>query len=312
MITYNHEPYLGQAIDSVVAQQTSFPYELVIGEDSSTDRTLQIALAYQRARPEVVRVLPTVERLGPSKNFERTLAACHGKYLALLEGDDYWTSTHKLQKQVDFLEQHPEYSICFHRVVSYYQHEQRFGGEWGGDIKETSSFEDLLKRHFIHTSSAMVRRATVPCLPAWMHDLHQGDWPFFVLHAKHGPIFLLNETMGVYRVTGRGIWSGLQKRQKLEAMLKARHYVDTALEFRYRHILRPNIMRLECALACEYLRSGKLLDAKLHARQCLFLPPVHKFWKLRLKLCLRLLSALAHGLKNAGGSESRGRPPCQE
>ncbi|MBM3299903.1 MAG: glycosyltransferase, partial [Deltaproteobacteria bacterium] len=107
MITYNHRPYIAQAIECALNQQTDFPFEIVIGEDCSTDGTREIVFEYQRKHPDVIRVLTSDRNLGPMHNFLRTFDACTGKYVAICEGDDYWHHPEKLKMQVDFLESHP-------------------------------------------------------------------------------------------------------------------------------------------------------------------------------------------------------------
>jgi glycosyltransferase involved in cell wall biosynthesis len=111
MITYNHEPFIRQAIEGVLMQQTAFPYHLVIGEDCSTDQTRTICEDYAAAHPDRILLLPTAKNLGMVPNFKRTLEACTGKYTALCEGDDYWTDPLKLQRQVDFLEKDAEFGL---------------------------------------------------------------------------------------------------------------------------------------------------------------------------------------------------------
>lgn len=108
MITYNHEPYIARAIEGVLSQETSFPIELVVGEDCSTDRTREIALDYQQRYPDIIRVITSDENVGMCANANRVSKDCGGKYLAFCEGDDYWHHPKKLQMQVDYLESHPE------------------------------------------------------------------------------------------------------------------------------------------------------------------------------------------------------------
>ena len=111
MITYNHEPYIAQAIEGMLMQETDFPIELVIGEDCSTDRTREIVMEYKRKHPDIIRVITSDKNVGANQNSRRTQKACRGKYIAFCEGDDYWHHPGKLQKQVDFLENHPEYGM---------------------------------------------------------------------------------------------------------------------------------------------------------------------------------------------------------
>lgn len=111
MITYNHEPYIAQAIEGVIMQETDFPIELIIGEDCSTDRTREIVLDYQKKHPDIIRVITSEKNVGMQKNSFRTNKACRGKYIAICEGDDYWIDPLKLRKQVDFLEANSDYGM---------------------------------------------------------------------------------------------------------------------------------------------------------------------------------------------------------
>jgi glycosyltransferase involved in cell wall biosynthesis len=116
MITYNHERFIAQAIESVLAQKVDFDYEIVIGEDCSTDGTRAVIMDFQRRCPDRIVVLLRERNIGAMRNLAGTIAACRGKYLAVLEGDDYWTCANKLQKQVDFLDKHPDWAVCCTRA----------------------------------------------------------------------------------------------------------------------------------------------------------------------------------------------------
>jgi glycosyltransferase involved in cell wall biosynthesis len=113
MITYNHAPYIAQAIEGILIQKTNFPIELVIGEDCSTDGTREIVFEYQKKYPDIIRVITSEQNVGMKKNGYRTMKACRGKYIAFCEGDDYWTHPEKLQKQVDHMESHPECGLVY-------------------------------------------------------------------------------------------------------------------------------------------------------------------------------------------------------
>ena len=116
MITYNHADFIDQALESVLQQQVDFSFGIVIGDDASTDDTLEIIKRYQSKYPDKIEILQSTKNLGGRINFIRTLQACRGKYIALLEGDDYWNDPLKMQKQVDFLESHPQCALCFTNV----------------------------------------------------------------------------------------------------------------------------------------------------------------------------------------------------
>ena len=120
MITYNHENYIGKAIEHVARQETSFPIELIIGEDCSTDRTRQVAFEYQKRYPDLIRIITSEKNVGMRKNGLRTYEAARGKYIAFCEGDDYWHDPEKLQRQVDYLESHPECGMVYTNADAYH------------------------------------------------------------------------------------------------------------------------------------------------------------------------------------------------
>lgn len=114
LVTYNHAAYIAQALDSIFAQQFDSPWELVVGDDVSTDGTREIIATYAARHHEVIRVLDSETNVGMHRNFLRTLAACHGELVAILEGDDVWTAPHKLRTQQAFLDEHHGCPACFH------------------------------------------------------------------------------------------------------------------------------------------------------------------------------------------------------
>lgn len=136
LVTYNHEQYIRKTIEGVMMQQTNFPFELVIGEDASIDQTRAICEEYQRLYPEHIILLPSSSNLGLNQNFLRTFKVCRGKYIAYLEGDDWWITIDKLQKQVDILNQesdvvlvHTNCKICNVKTGRYQDHLINFQGD---------------------------------------------------------------------------------------------------------------------------------------------------------------------------------------
>src|ERR1051326_1917625 len=115
LTTYNHSAFIGQALDSILRQQPGFDYEIVIGEDCSTDGTREIIKGYEMHFPNVIRLLPQTANLGYVKNFDATLKACHGEYIAVFDGDDVMLPG-KLKKQIDFMDANPQYVMSGHDV----------------------------------------------------------------------------------------------------------------------------------------------------------------------------------------------------
>jgi glycosyltransferase involved in cell wall biosynthesis len=167
MITYNHAPFIAQAIEGVLQQKTNFPFELVIGEDCSTDGTREIVFEYQKKHPDIIHVITSETNVGMKKNGLRAIKACRGKYLAFCEGDDHWHDPLKLQKQVDHLESHPECGLVYssydvyhvtskERIKDYINYRK-----W--EMPENPSIYDILeskggRSRGLSTCTVMVRR----------------------------------------------------------------------------------------------------------------------------------------------------------
>jgi glycosyltransferase involved in cell wall biosynthesis len=207
--TYNQEKYIAQAVESALNQRVNFDYEIVIGEDCSTDRTRQIVVALKDAHPEKIRLLLHDKNLGRwgKFNFVETLKACRGEYIALLDGDDYWTDPNKLQRQVDFLESHPECSICFHDVTLLYEDGTPAGRSGVTSKKDIFTIEDLLTGNFMFACSVMFCRGLFGDFPDWFYNSKMGDWSLHLINAQYGKIGYLKEVMAVYRVHPGGFWT---------------------------------------------------------------------------------------------------------
>lgn len=120
MITYNHAPYIAQAIEGVLQQKTNFPIELIIGEDCSTDDTRKIVFEYQKKYPDIIRIITSEKNVGAKKNSYRTTKAWRGRYIAFCEGDDYWHNNCKLQIQAEYLDCHSEYGLSYSSYDVYH------------------------------------------------------------------------------------------------------------------------------------------------------------------------------------------------
>ena len=207
-ICYNQEKYIRQTLDGFVMQQTNFPFEIVISDDGSKDTTRQIIAEYKTKHPKMFRDVSPEQNLGSITNFAYVQKEAKGKYIAICEGDDYWTDPYKLQKQVDFLECHPDYSICFHTVRVYNEKTKKFEEDTiTRNVKETTDIYELAKGNYIHTPSVMVRNSE-NVLKRFndMGSVMPGDYVLWMLYASEGKIFKMEDSMAVYRV-GSGMWS---------------------------------------------------------------------------------------------------------
>ncbi len=250
VVTYNHAGYIAQALDGILAQTVAFPLEILVADDCSTDGTRAIVEGYAARFPQI-RVLPRPHNLGAAANVIDVLRAARGEYVAYLEGDDYWLGTTKLQKQVDFLDAHPDHVTCFHNALidsgaGVDESSPRLLPPWE---RQSWGLTDLLTRgNFVPSCSLMYRNHLLPKFPDWYARQRVGDWTLHVLHAQHGLFGQLDETMAVARHHAGGTWTGGQQQAKLLAQIEAYEAVDAHLGHAYHHLLRGHLASLHLAL----------------------------------------------------------------
>lgn len=217
-ITYNHAQFIRQCLDGFVMQETSFPFEVLIHDDASTDGTTEIVREYVDKYSDIFIPFYEEENQWGKLDYWKDILfpKVRGKYVALCEGDDYWTDPFKLQKQVAALEARPDVSVCFHPVTVHWEkgeeadtqfpeEDYRFG-------KAELTCEDLLERNFIQTNSVMYRwRFHEDDLSIIPERVLPEDWLIHLLHAQKGKILFLPENMGVYRRHEGGIWYNVGK-----------------------------------------------------------------------------------------------------
>lgn len=243
IITYNQEKMIGKAIESVLEQKMDFPFELVVGEDCSTDRTREIVAAYQKKHPEIIRMITSDKNVGMMENDRRTFRAARGKYVACCEGDDYWCDPNKLQKQVAVMEADPAISMCFHNVFFRYNNRNRMEKQFKWRFRNRfypASSVICVGGKFNKPVSVLIRREDYVDLPDWYYEAPSGDWALNLISAFNGKIFYLNDVMAVYRVNVSNSWSDvmyhnpeLYKKHLFQAM-KTRKMANKASNDQYR------------------------------------------------------------------------------
>lgn len=208
LITYNHSNYINQAIESILMQQTDFDFEVIIADDCSKDDTPQKIKHYADKFPGKIRLIKREKNVGPAQNFMELLAAATCKYVAYLEGDDYWTDKLKLQQQVDFLEKHADHAISSHNTTVQDKNNNRYLFSSTDNHKElhnSYTLEDYLQIHFFHSSSIMYRRNKLMPFPAWYPNAFSGDGFLVLLLAMEGKIHYINRPMSLYRHNSNSI-----------------------------------------------------------------------------------------------------------
>ena len=279
ILTYNQKEFIGKAIESALSQKTNFDVEILVGDDCSTDGAQETILAYQEKYPDKVKAVLHSKNLGQNGLFNtiETLKLAKGTYIAPMDGDDYWTDDQKLQRQVDFMEAHPDFSACFHNALITYEDGTPSHELNAPDQKEVITAADLVGEDeiwFMATSAVMFKNGIMH-YPDWFLKSSSGDIPRYVILAKHGPIGYVPGVMSVYRKNrgGASFKDHYRDARFLYNRIAMYEGIDKELDYLHHSLLRLNIARYyrmlldarqyqksyfrRAALALKYLKLGK-------------------------------------------------------
>jgi glycosyltransferase involved in cell wall biosynthesis len=252
VITYQHVNFIKTCLDGVLMQKASFNFEIIIGEDESNDGTREICLEYAskypdkiqlflRSRKDVIYINGTPTG---RYNFLECIKSAQGKYIAICEGDDYWTDPYKLQKQINFLEENPEFAICFHNArIQNEDNSQIITYSNPVDQAEISSYEDLARGEFIYTTTCVFRREQFKKFPERFY-LYINNYTIDLHNAQYGKIKYINEVMGVYRKHKGGIWSMVPREKTLMNQLPTYKFYLNYFEKKYQPYFKQHLKNI--------------------------------------------------------------------
>ncbi len=255
MITYNHENYITQALESILMQKCDFNFEIVIGEDCSTDKTREILLGYKIKYPKIFKLLLNEKNIGAVRNQINTLKSCSGEFIAICEGDDYWSDPFKLQKQVDFLEAHEEF-------VLHCTNAKRFDQElnvYSQPILNTESKELDIKDFFkednpVITCTSVFRKPNMEILKGISYDLT--IWVNLLAHYNK-KAFYSNEITAIYRHHNRGAMSKIGNVNSLKVIIGI--HKSFLIRFpKFRNEINESITSLSTKLLKEILQINRI------------------------------------------------------
>jgi glycosyltransferase involved in cell wall biosynthesis len=241
MITYNHEKYIAQSIESVMMQQTTFSFILLICEDCSTDKTAALCQSYQSKYPNKIELHLNHQNLGVMQNAKKLHDLSFkraSKYIAMCDGDDYWTDPFKLQKQVDFLESNSNFSLVFHNT--YDLSNGVMNKKYLTLFKDEFSIADFVLFLYARTVSILFRRP-FDKLPREFEKIKIGDWALSIIVLQYGKAKYLDSCMSVYRARQLGVWGGNSDNKNTMAVFES-FVVMKAI------INKPNLNLIECKL----------------------------------------------------------------
>lgn len=234
LITYNQQDFIAQAIKSVLMQKVNFPYEIIIGEDLGPDRTRAICEEYA-AKYDFIHVLLRMKNLGVAGNWCDCAQHAQGKYMMMLDGDDYWTDPNKMQMQVDFMEQHPECVICHTSNDILYMNTGTIKPSSKHNVPEGMILEDVIGgREQIVSSTVSLRAAAVKKhIPFEMYvkeDFPCEDWPTMAILSAYGEIRYLPQSTTVYRVGQASVTNEVNYEKIRRYWLRSKHMTECIYE----------------------------------------------------------------------------------
>jgi glycosyltransferase involved in cell wall biosynthesis len=279
MLAYQHERYVADALEGILRQRTDFAFEVLVGDDASTDATRAVIRRYADANPGRIQTYFPDRNLGSGGKliFDALLRRSRGEYIALLDGDDYWTSDEKLRRQVAYLDEHAEHSLCFHNVILRYE---------DGDVPDAPDSDQtggaeldsgaILERCPGTSCGVMFRREAIDPLPGWFFDLPWGDWALFLMAAWHGRIWYMPDIMGVYRIHSGGLYRGLAEVDALRTLKDFYERLEGIVPAEFEERRRRALSKTWVDLGLEHERLGERAAARDCLRESLRLQPFRR------------------------------------
>ncbi|HXC95511.1 MAG TPA: glycosyltransferase [Edaphobacter sp.] len=235
---FNSEKWITRAIESVLMQQTTFPIEIVVADDCSTDGTAAIAEDLRQHHPDKLRVLARQKNVGIQRNYFETFGMCRGKYIAWLDADDYWTDPDKLAIQVQTMEDDPSVAVCCH-FVRWVTPDTGVQRNFPSLSPGRYDLSELVRRNFLPSPSIMFRNGIQRKLPEWYFDLAPvTDWPIWILAAQTGDILLLDRMMADYQLTPNSSFAGQSQLKGNQADIRFYDKVESILPAQFHRSAR--------------------------------------------------------------------------
>lgn len=264
MITYAHENFIEQAITGILMQQCNFEVELIIANDCSPDKTDNVIQEVLKVHPNAswIKYINHKNNIGMMPNFVFAIKECIGKYIALCEGDDYWTDPYKLQKQVDFMETNVDFSICFHKI-KILKNNRLVKDFITSKPSDVTTINDIARINYIHTPSVLFRNGLIKEFPTWYLLSPNGDHPLYILLSQYGKIKFIDSFMSVYRIHSGGAWSLKRKNNFsiINKTINVQKLMIDSFEGDVKKILKENVAISFLELSDYYHKEKRLNDS---------------------------------------------------
>lgn len=270
LMTYNHSKHIIECLNSIENQVTDFFFEVIIGDDFSTDNNLELIKKFiqssqnknityillNRTKGDYYDLIR--QKKGRLYNFANIIEHCKGKYIALLDGDDYWTDSFKLQKQIDFLEANPEFNICFTRANILKDNKINLHPIPNISDEGIYTYNDLLNHHNFITTASVVYRNKIT-IPEWFFNLPYGDLGLYGIISKKSKLKCLTDITTTYRIHEQGLWSKTNNKEKTFNILKFNKIIYTILTNEQRKTIQTKQLTLIKNISYQLQKKNRLL-----------------------------------------------------
>ncbi len=263
--TYMHEAYIKECIEGVLMQRTTFPVQIIVHDDASTDKTPSIIKEYEKKFPYLFTNIYQTENQYSKHGGKAVIDAMNkytqGKYIAICEGDDYWTCPDKLQKQVNFLEANPEFALCFHNSEIIHGHKKtKKKYNFANFAKSIYTINDIIEKQWFIPTQSIVYRKEMNTMQKWSNYISNGDFALQLILAEKGPFFCVNETMSVYRKHPTSM-NATHKRDFFSfKIIQILLYFDYYSEFKYNKIIWNRIEEIKSSVYKKNLYDRPLIS----------------------------------------------------
>jgi glycosyltransferase involved in cell wall biosynthesis len=272
LVTYNHARFVGRALDSVLMQR-GVRFEIIVSEDCSSDGTLEIVRSKLAGHPHS-RIIASDRNLASNEPILRAIRAARGRYVSIIDGDDFWTVDDKLMRQVQVLDGDPSLSACFHNALILHGDEDKFQDGRYTPPRQPARIgaSELWQGNPFAIFTGMMRRDAVKAVGRWYVDSRPKlftDWPLYLTCAERGDLLFIDEPVGAYRIHPGGEFSGLREKEKLLRIASFYRQMEQVEEGRWAHSARAGASHYFAAQADRYVRKGDKAFGRLCARLAL-------------------------------------------
>jgi glycosyltransferase involved in cell wall biosynthesis len=261
LITYNQAGYIRQALESLLMQEVSADVEIIVADDCSSDNTVEIIREYEDKTSFAFTYPAKEHNTGYNKNYQQAFAACTGKYIAIMEGDDYWVKNSHLQNHIDHLERSADASMSYNRHIRLFESQGREEiFDWTGDkdYEPVTTGQLALGNKIGNLSCCVLRGELIRLLDPELFDMEIADWMLGMYMGQFGPLLYLKDVTSAYRIHDSGQWSRMTEKEQCIRVIELINQYDKYFNYKYTEAFAKHKRRLQILLYGDKSLKGRI------------------------------------------------------